>query len=178
MASHIVGCRSVQQISVDGVPIVQGPVLQEGIPHRVVPNLVDVLFPLAGIPCVKIQRHCFAGLYRHILGKIMIQSRQQTFRRDGTFRFHTDTELPGVNASVCAGACLDVLLPPSDLIKGLLKDFLHGHGVFLDLPAVIMCAVVGELYEQISFHNALPIIFFPQREAPGSAPQTPPGSPG
>ena len=77
MAAHIVAGGPVQQRLVDGIPVVQGPLPQEGIPHRVVPDLIDILLALAGVAGVKVQRHPLHRADRHVLRQVVVQRRQQ-----------------------------------------------------------------------------------------------------
>ena len=89
----------------------------------------------------------------HILGKVVVQRRQQPFRRDGAFRLHTDAELPGMNAGIRAGTGFDILRQAGNLLQRLLEHLLHSPGVFLDLPAVVGSAVVSQFDQIISLHG-------------------------
>ena len=102
---------------------------------------------------MEIQGHLLHRAHRHVLGQVVVQSRQQPLGGDGALCFQADTELPGVYAGVRAGAGLDVLGEAGDFAQGLLEHLLHRQGVFLDLPAVVGGAVVRQLDEEIPLHR-------------------------
>ncbi len=155
----VTGCP-VQQLYIDRVPIVEGMVPAEGIPHWMVPNFVNVFLSLAGVPGVKLQRDLFTRTHRHVLRQVVVQGSQQPLRGDGTLGFQADTKFPGVNSGIRSGARLDVLLPSGDPEQGFLKNLLDRQGVFLDLPPVVSDPVVRELDQQISFHGFFLLSFW------------------
>ena len=104
---------------------------------------------------MKRQRYLPAGENRHIRRQKVVQRRLQPLSGNRMPGLHAHTKAVSMHPRIGAAAALDVGLLLQHLFDGLLQHLLHGHGIFLDLPAVVPGAVVAQGEKQIA-HSVRP----------------------
>lgn len=118
---------------------------QKRIPNGTVVQFIYIFFLSAAVPGVKIKRNLSAVQYRNILGQHRIQRSHHTITGNGQLCLKTDKITICVHTAVCAGAALYRQPRAKHLFYRVLEHFLHGNGIFLHLPAVVVCAVISNV---------------------------------
>lgn len=118
---------------------------QKRIPNGTVVQFIYIFFLSAAVPGVKIKRNLSAVQHRNILGQRRIQRPHHTVTGNGQLCLEADKITICVHTAVCAGAALYRQPRAKHLFHRVLEHFLHGNGIFLHLPAVVVCAVISNV---------------------------------
>jgi hypothetical protein len=92
---------------------------------------------------VKIKGNLSAVQYRNVFWQHRIQRPHHTVTGNGQLCLEADKITFCVHAAVCAGAALYRQPRAKHLFHRVLEHFLHGNGILLHLPAVVVCAVIS-----------------------------------
>ena len=167
--AHKAGGGAVQALEVERIPVMQHPVPQKRVRRLPVPDAVDIFLALAGIPGVKVRRHLAAGKHGNIRPAENGSARRPAFRT-GMLRSVwklTQNSSAWTNESVRLQP-FDVRALAENLLQRFLKDLLNRHGVLLNLPAVVVRAVIADGQQQIAHRVIVPFhVERPYRSAAG-----------
>ena len=93
---------------------------------------------------MEVHRDLPTVLHSDVLRQKVVQCVEQPFAGDGVPGFQADAVLIGMHPGIRAAAPLDLGLLGGNLEKRLLKHLLHRDRIVLNLPTVVLCAVVTE----------------------------------
>ena len=121
-----------------------------GIVNVVLVGLGDIVL-VSGMPG---EGH-FLGLYDHnVLRQLLVQSQCHPLRRNSALRVKDRHISQGVDAGVSTAGANDPDVLLCEGTEFFIEDLLYRDPVWLDLPAAVVCAIVGhcQLYpSQVSF---------------------------
>ena len=151
MFPHHHGRRLLQQGAVQGMVDVQGGIPQEGVPMGALPKGVAVMFAHHLEAGVEIRRRLLAEGHPDVRGQAAVEGVGELGAGDAALRIEMGHLGPGVDAAVRAAGGMESEIFARDFFECIADDLLNGNSVGLNLPAMISCAVVGQI-DKISLH--------------------------